>query len=249
MGESGCGSNPILAWAPPPNSTHLIHVSLVLSIVLVAVVFLHISSVFGLLKAPQMSWEVSRALASMIAVNVIGLSLNTLCLQYVDASFYQVARSLILPFTVLLMHFYLQKRSSGQVILACAIVCVGFLTGVRGEFELSWIGVVFGVLSSLTTAFHAVLIKSSLEVVNQNTMDLVFYNNVLTAVFLFPLVLISGEVSPFLTNVVFSGDGSNQAHFLVGLLITVSTSSFLPALRPSLNPPTCLSLGRVWVSD
>jgi len=58
--------------------------------VIVAVALLHISSSLNILKAPRLSMEVSKALAPMIFVNVVGLSLNTLCLQFVDASFYQV---------------------------------------------------------------------------------------------------------------------------------------------------------------
>jgi len=130
---------------------------------------------------------------------------------------------LILPFTVLIMHFHMKKPSSLQVVGACAIVCIGFLTGVSGEIKLSWLGVFFGVTSSITTAFHAVLIKDSLDIVNQNTMDLVFYNNVLTAVFLLPLILLSGEISPFIENVVFSPQPEVRLQFFIGLLITVWT--------------------------
>ena len=41
-------------------------------------------------RLPTVQWEKCRKLSSLIAVNVIGLTGNTLCLKYVDASLYQV---------------------------------------------------------------------------------------------------------------------------------------------------------------
>lgn len=55
-------------------------------------------------------------------------------------------------------------------------------------------GVFWGLASSMTTAFHSIVIKSSLDVVKGSTMDLVWYNNVLSAVGLIPIVIIGGEV-------------------------------------------------------
>ena len=57
---------------------------------LVAVVLLHLGGMFRLLSIPKLDFGKCKALAPLIAVNVIGLSFNTLCLKYVDASFYQV---------------------------------------------------------------------------------------------------------------------------------------------------------------
>jgi GDP-fucose transporter C1 len=142
-----------------------------------------------------------------------------MCLKYIDASMYQVARSLILPFTVVFQYVFLRKPSSMAVLLCCAVIFAGFLTGlfgdgsnpqaligeIKGEDDddddddnpastgASMSGIIFGVLSSLSTALHAVVIKSSLEAVQGNTLELVWYNNVLTAVALAPLVLAAGE--------------------------------------------------------
>jgi GDP-fucose transporter C1 len=55
-------------------------------------------------------------------------------------------------------------------------------------------GFLFGIFSSVTTALHAIVIKKSLKVVGESTMDLVYYNNVLTALLLLPWVIVSGEL-------------------------------------------------------
>jgi GDP-fucose transporter C1 len=88
--------------------------------VVVAVILLHLTSAVGVLKAPHMTMEVSKALAPMIAVNVIGLSLNTLCLQYVDASFYQVPAPP--PAPPLLSHACSEPTKLFFCLFACLLV-------------------------------------------------------------------------------------------------------------------------------
>jgi hypothetical protein len=44
---------------------------------------------------PGVNWSYCTRLWPMIAVNVIGLASNTLCLKYIDASLYQVCADLI----------------------------------------------------------------------------------------------------------------------------------------------------------
>ncbi|KAJ3066018.1 hypothetical protein HK102_007751, partial [Quaeritorhiza haematococci] len=62
------------------------------------------------------------------------------------------------------------------------------------QSSVSTQGILFGIFSSLTTAFHAIIIKDSLDVVRGKTLDLVYYNNLLSAVGLFPIMLFMGEL-------------------------------------------------------
>jgi GDP-fucose transporter C1 len=80
----------------------------------------------------------------------------------------QVARSLILPFTVIFQWYFLKQGSSAKVLISCAIVCFGFLIGLFGDqgafaeeisTGVSFTGIFFGVFSSMTTAYHAIVIK------------------------------------------------------------------------------------------
>ena len=59
--------------------------------------------------------------------------------------------------------------------------------------KVSMLGIFFGIFSSITTAMHAIVIKKSLDVVRGNTLELVWYNNLLSAVALMPLVVVAGE--------------------------------------------------------
>ncbi|KAJ3294976.1 hypothetical protein HDU79_010049 [Rhizoclosmatium sp. JEL0117] len=169
--------------------------------ILVAVLLLWNSSLLGLLKLPTLTAQNCSKVMPLIFINVIGLTLNTLCLQYVDASFYQVARALVLPFTVILSRVCLKQTISASVLSSCVLVFFGFLLGTVFEgpaIVVSVLGTTLGVASSVSTAVHAIVIKTSLGAVNGNTIDLVYYNNVLSLVMLAPVVLFSGEVSKVL---------------------------------------------------
>jgi GDP-fucose transporter C1 len=112
-------------------------------------------------------------------------------LEYVDASFYQVARGLLLPFTVLVSGIVLHTRPSLRVLISCAVVTVGFFCGIFLDgTPLSLFGVFFGVANSSVAAVHSVVIKKSLIVVGGSGTLLSWYTNLLSAVVLIPLVIV-----------------------------------------------------------
>ncbi|CAI2168999.1 19209_t:CDS:2 [Funneliformis geosporum] len=188
--------------------------------VIMAVILLHFSSIFGILQLPILDKEKCIGLLPLIAINVLGLSFNTICLQYVDASFYQVARALVLPFTVLFSFMFLSQKTSYKILLACFVVCIGFFVGVSSErLSISLIGIIFGICSSISTALHAIVIKKSLTVVKGNTIELVYYNNVLSAIAFLPLIFLFREQNQYSELLQNSTRGESRT-FLIGILIT-----------------------------
>lgn len=183
----------------------------------IAVLLFGTCHLLGLLKLPRtIDPAIVKGLAPLIGTNVMGLSFNNYCLKYVDASFYQVARGLVLPITVLTSAYLLHTRPSSRVLSACFLVTGGFFVGVfldrassapasPSAVPPSAIGVMFGLLSSVTTAVQAVVIKRSLDVVGGSAVDLAWYNNLLSAVVLAPLVLLVGE-APDVMQMLFGAD-------------------------------------------
>ncbi|KAJ3393999.1 hypothetical protein HDU84_000498 [Entophlyctis sp. JEL0112] len=166
--------------------------------ILVAVFLLMSASALGFYNPPPLDPHVCYPMLPLILVNVTGLTLNTLCLQYVDASFYQIARALVLPFTVLFSRIMLRAKISTAVNICCAIVFAGFLAGTTFETSsttVSRTGLFLGIASSVTTAVHAVIIKTSFGIVGGRTSDLVYFNNCISLLVLFPVVWMSGELS------------------------------------------------------
>ncbi|KAK7460996.1 hypothetical protein VKT23_008923 [Stygiomarasmius scandens] len=150
--------------------------------------------------------NICKGLVPMVGLNVIGLSFSNYTLKYVDASFYQVARGLVLPFTVLTSFAVLHVRPSLRILFACAIVTLGFFIGVFLDgTEVSLIGIFFGVVSSAITATHSVVIKQSLNVVNGSALLLSWYTNLLSAVVLIPVIVFAGE-APAVTSLLANAD-------------------------------------------
>eukprot|EP00953_Heterococcus_sp_UTEX-ZZ885_P005975 3695-Heterococcus_DN1.PRE.4 len=75
--------------------------------------------------------------------------MNNLCLQRVEVSFYNVARSLTLLFNVLLGACILGSSTTLRTKGCLSLVVAGFFLGTQGELNYSLSGSVFGVLSSL----------------------------------------------------------------------------------------------------
>jgi len=154
--------------------------------------------------------KICKGLIPLVGLNVVGLSFSNYTLKYVDASFYQVARGLVLPFTVATSFAVLHSRPSGRILGSCAIVTAGFFCGVLLDgVPVSLVGVAFGVVSSSITALASVVIKQSLVVVDGSTILLAWYGNLLSAVVLAPIVLLAGEGPSVLA--LLSGTPSNAA--------------------------------------
>jgi len=168
-------------------------------------------------------WTIAKGLGATTTLNVIGLSFSNYTLKYVDASFYQVARGLVLPFTVVTSALLLASRPSLRILFSCAIVTLGFFVGVFLDgTPLSTLGVFFGVSSSAITALHSVVIKRSLDVVRGSALLLSWYTNLMSACVLAPLVLFSGEGPGVMQLFSAMGDGGavRLNTFIWGSMIT-----------------------------
>ncbi|KAJ7170027.1 hypothetical protein C8R46DRAFT_896376 [Mycena filopes] len=193
---------------------------------LIAVVLLRLSALFssGVIEIPKFEPEVAKKLFPVVFVNIVGLVFNTLCLRGVDASFFQIARGLQLPLTIVVSSFHTKSTPSRNVILASVVVMVGFFCGVAPSSKVpltatpSLLSLAYGVMSSLFIAFHAVLIKMSLPHCNNSTIQLAWWTNAGSAVLLLPFVLLNGELLTLRT--MFADPQWDSTVFLWGSLVT-----------------------------
>lgn len=158
---------------------------------LLASVILQAIQFCGVFEMPSFKLGVLKKLIPLIGINVVGLGLNTLCLQYADAMVYQIARSLVLPLTIALTPLLLKERVSLRVVGCCLVIIVGFAVGILGEREIkvSMKGIIFGALSSLSTALHTVIIKQAFTTIEEkSSFDMIYYNNVLSTILLMPML-------------------------------------------------------------
>jgi len=114
------------------------------------------------------------------------------------------------------------------------VVVFGFFSGMffgpapaqdSDKVTYPFLGPFTGMMSSVLTAIHSILIKAAIEVLQGKTMDLVWYNNSLSAIGLLPLVLLTGEwqeaVLLFTSAAEDGADQYSPLHtFIVGSIIT-----------------------------
>ena len=136
---------------------------------------------------------VARALLPLTLVFVGMITLNNLCLKYVEVSFYQTARSLTLLFNVALTWAMLGVGTSRPTLACLALVIAGFFVGAEGEVNFSLLGTIFGVASSAFVALNSVMTKSSMELVDRNEWALSAYNNANACLLFIPIIAASGE--------------------------------------------------------
>ncbi|KAI0826054.1 hypothetical protein BC629DRAFT_1452693 [Irpex lacteus] len=188
----------------------------------IAVVLFLAAHVLRLLQLPlEFDLQVVKGLVPMVGLNVLGLSFSNYTLKYVDASFYQVARGMVLPFTVATSVLFLHARPSLLVLFACSLVTLGFFVGVFLDgTSVSGVGIFFGVASSMITAVHSVVIKNSLEVVKGSALHLSWYTNLYSAILLLPILVLLGEGPGVLDLLYGNTSQSSLSTFLWGSLIT-----------------------------
>ncbi|OZJ06176.1 hypothetical protein BZG36_01026 [Bifiguratus adelaidae] len=163
-------------------------------------------SSFALIPPYEFDIDIARRVAPLTFMYVMMLALNNLCLQYVEVTFYQVARSLSIVFNIIFTYTILGQTTSMTAMFACLIVFLGFVIGSYGEINFSWPGMFAGVGSSAFVALYGIYVKKTLGAVDNNQWRLLHYNTTLSILLLAPLVLFSGELSEIRENVYFLGE-------------------------------------------
>lgn len=192
---------------------------------LIAVILLHFSSFLTKrVEIPKFDIDIARKLFPVVSVCIVGLVFNTLCLRGVEASFFQIARGLQIPLTIVLSTVQTHVAPSNRVLFAAFVVTAGFFLGVVPSADIpltsapSLISLFYGLLSSLFIAYHAVLIKSSLPYCNNSAIQLAWWSNAGGTLLLLPFIFISGEHTTLLTLV--ANGGLEYRVFLYGCLVT-----------------------------
>ncbi|KAL8444996.1 hypothetical protein Emed_005965 [Eimeria media] len=107
---------------------------------------------------------------SLCFVGMIGAA--NLCLQRVQVSVYQVARSLTLVFSLLLSVVWLKQRVLKGEVFSCLLVASGFaLMTAVGSDAASISGYVMGGLASLFQAMYTVQMKATLISIQKDAED------------------------------------------------------------------------------
>lgn len=145
---------------------------------------------------------------------------------------------MVLPSTIGVSAISAKKAPRRNVVVAAAIVTVGFMIGVSPSAFLSSnskltaatldtvsIGLVYGVMSSLLAAVHAVMRKHQVEKL-PSIVQVAYASNVMCALALLPLIVFNGEL-PAIRRVVLVENPAETQMFLIGSAVTGLFGLFL----------------------
>ncbi len=123
--------------------------------------------------SPVVSYDLATARKVLpLSIVFVGMvSFNQLCLQYVEVSFYNVARSLTIVFNVLLSYYILNQPTSINALYTLVIVIVGFFVGADGEVNFSMIGTV----CTMQTLDAFLYFTSSIDFLNKHLSHTSFH--------------------------------------------------------------------------
>jgi len=182
----------------------------------IAVILLHLlsfisstsigSAMKGHVELPELDLQTAKELAPFHLTGLMTLVFNTLCLKNVDASFFPIARGLLLPFTIAVSTAHTRNVPAKSSLFAALVVTIGFFFGLSpSSYFKSLSGIsgmlpaVYGCLSALLTALHAVLIRPAHDIIGDNSVvKLAYWGNLTIAVSLIPFILLNGELEPIL---------------------------------------------------
>lgn len=144
-------------------------------------------------KFPQLNFSFKTSI-EILPLSIIFVSMvcfNNLCLKYLSVSFYFLARSLTTIFNVIFTYLLLNTKTSTKALICCAVIIVGYCAGVIVEGNLgslSWIGLVFGIASSITCALNSIYTAKCLPKVEGSVWRLTFYNNLNSLFLSIPII-------------------------------------------------------------
>lgn len=140
---------------------------------------------------PRIKFDVATTLSVMpLSVIFVGMiTFNNVCLQLVEVSFYNVARSLTIVFNVIFSFLFLGKSTSMWTGFTLLVVMIGFFVGIDGEVNFSFYGTLAGVIASIFVSLNSIYTAKILPVVNNDKSLLLFYNNINGAALFVPLIL------------------------------------------------------------
>jgi len=133
--------------------------------------------------------------------------------------------------TILASAIWTRRTPRRDVLIASTVVTIGFIVGVSPSAAFSTdplqsvasMGLVYGLLSSLLAAVHAVMRKTQVKR-EVTIVQLAYNNNLLSSILLVPFIIFNGESSVFRDMLL---DRQQLAVFVVGGSITGLFGLFL----------------------
>jgi len=192
----------------------------------------------SLIPPLEFDYDIAQKVLPLAVVFVGMVAFNNMCLAYVEVTFYQVVRSLTIVFTILFTYSILKQPTSAAALSASGIVMLGFIVGSAGEMNFSWLGLIYGVISSVFVSLYSIYVKKVLVAVGNDQWRLLIYNTAISIVLMMPTIWLMGEWSMLIRNeklYVFSTWFNMTVTGIFGFLINIAVFLQIKYTSPLTN--------------
>eukprot|EP01118_Nematostelium_gracile_P008077 TRINITY_DN2656_c0_g1_i1.p1 TRINITY_DN2656_c0_g1~~TRINITY_DN2656_c0_g1_i1.p1 ORF type:complete len:354 (-),score=56.48 TRINITY_DN2656_c0_g1_i1:513-1466(-) len=119
---------------------------------------------------------------------------NNLSVSLLSVGLYQVIRSLSMATSVGLIYHLFGHLPSEKIKQCIVALVVGALFAIIGENNLSWWGLLCGLISCALVSAYGIYIPKLRGTLNIDQWHFLIYNNIFTVLTLLPVMLITGEI-------------------------------------------------------
>ena len=125
---------------------------------------------FSFMPPVEFDIEIAKKVLPVTIFYISMMICNNLCLFYVEISFYLVARSLTIVFTIGIIYVLNKnKKPSNEILISCGILTLGYFITILTEISFPLSGIIFGLLSSLFASLYGISVNSVINELNDNT--------------------------------------------------------------------------------
>eukprot|EP01135_Chromosphaera_perkinsii_P012264 Nk52_evm1s2630 gene=Nk52_evmTU1s2630 len=101
-----------------------------------------------------------------------------------SVGFYQLAKVMTTPFIACVQYFYFNVTFSRNILISLAVIVIGVSLAAVTDLSINFVGCVYAILGIVVTSFYQIWVGSKQKELDTNSMQLLYYQAPLSAVFL-----------------------------------------------------------------
>lgn len=190
----------------PALRSKMPQISVVLYQNILAVVMVEAAKYMKLIDYPNFQYSVALAWLPMNALFVTMLCSGFLALFYVSVPMVQTFKNLTNIVTVFGDWYFFGEIITPLSIIAIFIMTIGAVFAGLNDLQFSVVGYFWMAINCLSTAAYTLYMRYASRNIKIPRMGMIFYNNLLSVLFLLPLIFICGETPNLADPKIMSGE-------------------------------------------
>lgn len=183
-----------------------------------AALLIHLGRVMGWTRAKALNVDTAKKLVLVSLFYNANVAFALASLKGVNIPMY-IAIKRLTPLAVLIAGlFYKKKKHSKQVILSVSLTAAGVMIAALGDFSFDFFGYTMALVSVFFQTMYLVLVERSGAEDGLSSIEIMFYNSLLSLPFLTFMIIVTGE---FPTSLSLLYAKSASIYFFVMLVLSL----------------------------